>query len=90
MLGPLDAVDQLGDRVHLHAGTKAEVRRRDPERSRRPSLLRFEAGPQRVVDDCPEGAPAAAGGPAQSSRDVVVQGQRGPSWHIMKPDQIAS
>jgi hypothetical protein len=45
MLGPFDTVDEFGDRVQIHAGTKAEVRCCHPERRWRSRALRLEAAP---------------------------------------------
>lgn len=78
-------LEQIGDAVDFEALAKAEIERRDGEGNRSFARLRLEAGPQGVVDDGAERTASRPHGPLEARCDVIVKGQRGSCWHIMKP-----
>lgn len=90
MLRPFDALDQVGDRIELEARTQSKIGRHDLKWDGPLRAPRVKAGSNRVVHDRPERATCHPGSRTEARRDVVVQCERGPLRHIMKPAPRAS
>lgn len=90
MLSPIKSLDQAGDRIKLETWAQTEVGWDDRKARDGRGVTSIETDSKGIVDDRPEWATGCLGSLAQARRDVVIQGERGPLRHIMKPNPLAS